>query len=403
MQTELSPKYADTIQGWEAESILRKCVHCGFCNATCPTYQLLGDELDGPRGRIYLMKQLFEGEQPERKMALHLDRCLTCRACETTCPSGVEYGRLLELGRETLHAARQRGWLDRLYRAVVAAVVANKRIFGWLFKFGKIIRPVLPATIKSKIPVPVALDNRSWPRSNRQRKMVALAGCVQASLAPSTNLAAAQVLEKLGISLIEVPGAGCCGAVELHTTNENRAKIRAKALIDTWWPCLDQGIEGFVMTASGCGVTIKEYPHLFRHDPEYLHKGKAIAAKTFDLCEILSTEIDSGYCVQNPSLKVAFHAPCTLQHGQKITGAVESLLRRVGYRLCEVKDSHLCCGSAGTYALLQPDISNKLRQAKLRSLRRDQPDVICTANIGCQLHLNIDKNLPVKHWVELLL
>jgi glycolate oxidase iron-sulfur subunit len=403
MQTELSAEYANSTIGKEAEAILRKCVHCGFCNATCPTYQLLGDELDGPRGRIYLIKQMFEGEQPNRNIELHLDRCLTCRSCETTCPSGVEYGKLLELGREVLDHNHSRRSVDRWLRSIILTVVVNRFLFSALFWLGNLIKPILPKALKSKLPALSGSIKQSWPEQVHQRKMVVLAGCVQRSIGPGTNVAAAAVLDRVGISLIEAPAAGCCGSVDLHTTSQARAITRAKALIDTWLPYLDRGIEGFVMTASGCGVTVKEYPNLFRGDPEYLAKSKRISENTYDLSEILSAEIGPDYQVENASLKVAFHAPCTLQHGQKLIGVVEDILQRVGYKLCEIENAHLCCGSAGTYSLLQPEISEQLRQEKLISLRRGNPDVICTANIGCQSHLNTDSQLPVKHWVELLL
>lgn len=423
MRTSLAPEFAETVKGREAEAIIRKCVHCGFCNATCPTYQLLGDELDGPRGRIYLMKQLLEGEQANEQMGLHLDRCLTCRACETTCPSGVEYGKLLAFGRATLQRAGQRSLGEQLWRTVVAKAVGNARVFALLLRLARAVKPILPAALKSKIPASVSLGNAEklpeWPKSSHKRVMVALAGCVQGALAPMTNLATAIVLERLGITLIEAPGAGCCGAVDLHTTNEYRAKKLAKALIDKWWHCLEQGVEGFVMTASGCGVTIMEYPHLFQDEPDYLEKAQAIAEKTVDLSTVIDKEMDeqtaAAFRVQNTQHKVAFHSPCTLQHSQKITASVEKILQRVGYQLCQVKDAHLCCGSAGTYSLFQPAISNQLRQAKLHALYEDNPSIVCTANVGCQVHLNINDQAKgrhsgkhsgrhsVKHWIELLL
>ena len=424
MQTSLAPEFAETAKGKEAEAIIRKCVHCGFCNATCPTYQLLGDELDGPRGRIYLIKQLLEGEPANDQMTLHLDRCLTCRACETTCPSGVEYGKLLAIGRAALHTANQRSLVDQLRRIVVAKVVGNAKVFDLLLRFGRAMRPILPAALKSKVPAAAPISSTpsrathrpAWPAPRHDRTMVALAGCVQGSLSPMTNLAAAVVLDKLGITLIEAAGAGCCGALDLHTTNENRAKKCAKALIDKWWPYLAQGVERFVMTASGCGVTIMAYPHLFQDEPDYLEKAKAISAKTVDLCEVIDNEMSNGmdqeiapaFRVQDSSQKVAFHAPCTLQHGllqrgQKISGTVEKILQRVGYSLCNVKDAHLCCGSAGTYSIFQPEISSQLRQAKLRALYNDNPDIVCTANVGCQVHLNMNGHTRVQHWVELLL
>ncbi len=413
MQTSLSSEFSHSAKANLAKAIIRKCVHCGFCNATCPTYQLLGDELDGPRGRIYLIKQLLEGEPGNAQMTLHLNRCLSCRACETTCPSGVKYAQLLEIGRATLSDQR-RSMFDQWLRIAIAKVVSNAEIFAWLLRCGRALRPLLPSALKAKIPLAVPdRDRFKWPDSSHTRRMVALAGCVQGTLSPMTNLAAAVVLDRLGISLMEISAAGCCGAVDLHTTDEARAKIRAKALIDMWWPCLQQGIEGFVMTASGCGVTIMEYPQLLRDEPNYVEKAQAISEKTFDLCEVIDKEMDATLQIKNAPQKVAFHAPCTLQHGQKITDTVESILQRVGYQLCQVKDAHLCCGSAGSYSILHPKIATQLGKAKLGALYNEAPDIVCTANVGCQTHLNMHLNghtngrakgcADIKHWIELLL
>jgi len=413
MQTSIAVELRNTSTGREADEILRKCVHCGFCNATCPTYQILGDELDGPRGRIYLIKQMMEGEKPDREINLHLDRCLTCRNCETTCPSGVEYSKLLEIGRGLVAENVKRGLLEQLGRNSIAFILRNPALFRFLVSIGRLVRPVLPEILRIKIPVSApkrAVAGRdSWPVNRHPRKMIALAGCAQSALAPSTNLTAAHVLDKLGISLIEAQRAGCCGAVDLHTTSEDKARHVARQLIDAWWPYAEvtqntsDSFEGFVMTASGCGVTIKEYPHLFRHDTEYLEKARVIAAKTRDLSEVLDQEIKSDFSVQNASRKVAFHPPCTLQHGQKLSGKVEGILSRVGYSLVIIPDSHLCCGSAGTYSLFQPELSGQLKQNKLNAIASVNPDVVCSANIGCQSHLSVEGAEPVKHWVELLI
>ncbi len=403
MQTSILPKFVDTTIGQQGEAILRKCVHCGFCNATCPTYQLLGDELDGPRGRIYQIKQLLEGEPANANIELHLDRCLSCRSCETTCPSGVEYGKLLEIGRGVLNQQKQRNLPDRLTRQLIAFVVRSRRLFAGMLKLGRLIQTLLPAFISDGIPPAQSGRKMPWPAAVHPRKFVVLGGCVQPALAPSTNLAAAQVLDRLGISLVESAGAGCCGSVDLHTTTAAQAKISAKLLIDNWYPMLEQGVEGFIITASGCGVTIKEYPDLFQDDPDYLSRATAIAENSADLCEILDREIDAGFVVSDSSSTVAFHPPCTLQHGQKITGVVEGILERVGYTLVSIGDSQLCCGSAGTYSLLQPKISGELKNAKLENLSATAADVWCTANVGCQAHLNVNPDRPIKHWVELLL
>ena len=405
MQTSLTREIANTAQGKVADRILRKCVHCGFCNATCPTYQLLGDERDGPRGRIYLIKQLLEGEPVQRASRIHLDRCLTCRACETTCPSGVEYGKLLEVGRSFFDRKAPRTRLDQLARELLAAIILSPRLFSFLLAAGRLVKPLLPAVLKGKVPElatdPADTNRIRWPKPAHSRKMLVLGGCVQPIFSPVTNAAAAVVLDRMGISLIEVD-AGCCGSLDLHTTDERKARRRARQLIDAWWPWLEQGVEGFIVTASGCGVTIKEYGHLFHGDREYHEKARLISAKTFDLAEVVEKELDPCWRAPAAGSRVAFHAPCTLQHGQQIKGKVEAILERAGYHLCAVADAHLCCGSAGTYSLLQPGLAGQLQTRKMAALRENNPDIICTANIGCQVHLNSVSPNPLRHWIELL-
>lgn len=403
MQTSISAEFKNTPIGDEADRILRTCVHCGFCNATCPTYQILGDELDGPRGRIYLIKQMMEGEQPDANMNLHLDRCLTCRSCETTCPSGVEYSKLLEIGRSVVSKKVKRGLKERFGRNLVAWMLRNSPVFSSSLFLGRIFRPLLPQVLKDKIPYSRPPSKQQWPKSSHQRVMIALAGCAQSALSPETNRATADVLHRVGISLREVKRAGCCGAVDLHTTTEDRAREVARNLIDTWWPEVENGVEGFVMTASGCGVTVKEYPHLFKNDSEYLKKATAISDMTWDLSELLEREIDDEFKTSQVRSKVAFHSPCTLQHGQQIKGKVESILVRVGYEVVSIPDSHLCCGSAGTYSLFQPELSQTLKSNKLKAIKSVKADIVCTANIGCQSHLTVPGKTEVKHWVELLL
>lgn len=403
MQTSLASEIAGTAKGKIANEILRKCVHCGFCNATCPTYQLLGDERDGPRGRIYLIKQLLEGEQVNSTSRLHLDRCLTCRACETTCPSGVEYGKLLEAGRFFFDQWSPRKRSGKLLRNMIAAIITRPKLFSFFLWAGRFTKPVLPDALKNKIPGPLIGKRIRWPKSVHSRKMIVLAGCVQRSLSPDTNAAAAVVLDKSGISLIEADAAGCCGSLDLHTTDEQKARERACSLIDAWWPYLEQGIEGFIVTASGCAVTIKEYDHLFSEGEEYYEKARLIVEKSFDLCEVIEKELDPTYKAGTSGLRVAFHSPCTLQHGQKIKGRVEEILTRIGYEVCDVADSHLCCGSAGTYSLLQSDISRQLQTNKITALYENHPDIVCTANVGCQAHLNSVSSSPVRHWIELLI
>ena len=418
MQTDLSPEFQNTARGQLAEDILRKCVHCGFCNATCPTYTLLGDELDGPRGRIYQIKGLFEGGG-SRAMRQHLDRCLVCRACEPACPSGVQYGALLEAGKGAVDEKFPRTFVDRARRRLLGGIIARRGLFAPLWRVGRALRGMLPQALADQVPErqpPLAL---AWPKTTHPRQMIALAGCVQSVVTPNTNLAAATLLERFGITLLEVPGAGCCGGVPLHTSGEAAGRAPARALIDRWLPHLERGVEAIVMTASGCGITVKDYPQLFADDPEYLEKARRVSEKTVDLCEVIARELPPGYAPVGAPVgapagrfavpaaagpwprKVAFHAPCTLQHAQRLGGCVESILERVGYDLCTVADAHLCCGSAGTYSILQPAISARLGRAKRTALAATGADVVCTANVGCQLHLG--GGAPMVHWIELLL
>ena len=381
-------------------------MHCGFCAATCPTYQLLGDELDGPRGRIYLMKQALEGGEVTHKTQLHLDRCLTCRSCETTCPSGVQYGRLLDIGRKFVEQRVQRPAWQRSARRALAEGLPRSSLFGPLLKLGQLARPMLPRPLSDKVPERV--PNRGiWPAPRHARKMIALAGCVQPALAPDINAAAARVLDRLGISLIEVPGTGCCGAVRYHLNFQAEGLEDMRALIDAWWPRVAQGVEAIVMTASGCGVTVKEYGHLLERDPRYAGKARRISDMTRDICEIVAAEMNpleqlaSGAPSRAPR-RIAFHPPCTLQHGQQLAGVTERILAAAGFELAPVPDAQLCCGSAGTYSILEPQLAARLKQNKLAALRSGAPRAIATANIGCQTHLQRGSDIPVKHWITLL-
>jgi glycolate oxidase iron-sulfur subunit len=398
MQTELSAELRDTPEGREADAILRKCVHCGFCNATCPTYQLLGDELDGPRGRIYLIKQALEGKPVTAKTRLHLDRCLTCRACETTCPSGVQYGRLADIGRRIVEERTTRGIVDSATRAALSFGIPRTSLFEAALRLGR-ARRLLPESLRRAVPGPAAPAG-NWPAPRHARRMLALAGCVQPALAPSINAAAARVLDRAGISLVEAPGAACCGAVRFHLNEQDAGKAQMRALIDVWWPLVEHGeVEAIVMSASGCGVTVREYGHLLQHDDAYREKAARISAMTRDLCEVVPPEsIPAG---ANRGA-VAFHSPCSLQHGQQLRGKVEALLTRAGYQLTPVPDAHLCCGSAGTYSILQPEISSALRARKVEALESGTPAQVATANIGCLSHLRGGASVPVRHWIELL-
>ena len=400
MQTLLSEQARLLPRAAEAESILRSCVHCGFCNATCPTYQLLGDELDGPRGRIYLIKQVLEGHAPTAKTQLHLDRCLSCRNCETTCPSGVDYHNLLDIGRAVVDAAVPRPAGQRLLRQSLRAVVPNPGLFKRLINTGERLRALLPEALQAKLPRNVRpAGERTTARHPRQVLM--LEGCVQPSLSPNTNAATARVLDRLQIGVIAVSQAGCCGAVDYHLDAQEAGLNRARRNIDAWWPSIENGAEAIVQTASGCGAFIKDYGHLLSHDPAYASRAGRVSALARDLVEVLRDEPLEQLQV-NAATRIAFHCPCTLQHAQKLGGAVEALLTRLGFNLTPVPDSHLCCGSAGTWSLTQPELSRQLRDNRLNALESGQPQLIVTANIGCQIHLDGAGRTPVRHWIELV-
>lgn len=407
MQTKLADIFRDTSAGREADAILRSCVHCGFCNATCPTFQLLGDELDGPRGRIYLIKAMLEGEPASATTQLHLDRCLSCRACETTCPSGVNYHRLLDIGREVLEQRVPRSAKSRATRFLLREVLPRERVFRPLLRAGQLLRPLLPRALAGKVPKPATAT--AWPRSpGRQRTMITLAGCVQPALAPNTNAATARVLDRLGIELIEVKGASCCGALRYHLDDQAQALADMRRVIDAWWPYFESGrVEGVVMTASGCGAHVREYGTMLRHDPDYAEKAVRIAVLTRDISEVLAAE--QGRLLElllpggpGSGQRVAFHAPCTLQHAQKVRGVVEGLLLAAGYQLTTVADAHLCCGSAGTYSITQPELSRQLRDQKLAAMRAGSPALLVTAHVGCQRQLQSGSRRPVRHWIELI-
>ena len=402
MQTNLADFIKDTPQGQEADAILRKCVHCGFCTATCPTYQLLGDELDGPRGRIYLIKQVLEGKPATEKTQLHLDRCLTCRNCETTCPSGVNYGRLIDIGREVVDQQVQRPFAQQLVRTALKEALPRPQLFGTAMKLGQAVRPLLPEVLRNK--VPEARDAGVWPTRSHARKMLLLDGCVQPAMSPSINAATARVLDKLGIQLQVAPKAGCCGAIRYHLNDQAGGLDDMRRNIDAWWPYVEAGAEAIVMTASGCGVTVKEYGHLLHDDPLYAEKAKRISELTKDLSEIMPAfEAELAKQLTGKiSKRVAYHPPCTLQHGQQIRGKVESVLRTCGIDVSLCADSHLCCGSAGTYSVTQPELSYKLRDNKIKNLEATSPEVIVSANIGCLTHLQSGTDTPVRHWIELI-
>lgn len=400
MQTKLSPRFADTPEGREADRILRACVHCGFCNASCPTYQVLGDELDGPRGRIYLMKQMLEGHAVSADTRQHLDRCLTCRNCETTCPSGVRYGRLIDIGRELIEQLAPRSLPERALRTVLRRSLLTPILFRPLLHLGRALRPALPSAARRKVPTAKPTPPRTTATAHR-RRMLLLEGCMQPDLAPEINARAKRVLDHLGISLIAAPEAGCCGALSQHMAAVDEARAAMRRNIDAWWPHVEAGLEAIVMTASGCGATVRDYGYHLRDDPSYAEKAARIAALTLDLSEALAREDLSGFTTTQ-ARRIAFHPPCSLQHGQQVRGVIEDILSRLGYELVPFDEAHLCCGSAGSYSLLQPNLAAQLRDRKLSHIESQQPELIASANIGCQLHLASGTDLPVVHWIELL-
>jgi glycolate oxidase iron-sulfur subunit len=403
METRLAPFIKDTPEGREADSILRACVHCGFCTATCPTYQLLGDELDGPRGRIYLIKQVLEGAEPTATTQLHLDRCLTCRNCETTCPSGVQYGRLVDIGRKIVDDRVGRTPTDAARRYALRKGLLSKPLFGAALAAGRLAKSFLPRELADRIP-----DTKragAWPSPRHARKALILKGCVQPSLAPNIDVATARVLDRIGISALTVDGGGCCGALSYHLSEHDDARNTVRANIDAWWPHVERGAEAIVISASGCGVMVKDYGHVMAQDSAYAGKAARIAALARDPIEVVSeawARIEPLLITTQAAPKLAFHSPCTLQHGMQIHGRVEPVLRALGFELTPVADSHLCCGSAGTYSVLQAELAGQLKANKLRALEAGKPQQIATANIGCLMHLASGTRTPVRHWIELL-
>ncbi|WP_164962482.1 glycolate oxidase subunit GlcF [Rubrivivax sp. JA1026] len=409
MQTHLSAEFRGTPEGEEAEAILRQCVHCGFCTATCPTYQLLGDELDGPRGRIYLIKQLLEGAPVTRSTQLHLDRCLTCRNCESTCPSGVQYGRLVDIGRHLVEQRVERPRGERTARWLLKEGLTSPA-FGPAVAAGRALRPLLPARVKDKVTAAPGARARLWPQREHKRKVLMLLGCVQPSLAPNINSATARVLDAAGIQTLVADEAGCCGAIRGHLGDTEGALADMRRNIDAWWPLIEgltsQGrVEALVLNASACGTTVKEYGHALAHDPAYADKARRVAEMARDVGELLPDIVAAlkPRLKIAPGTRVAYHPPCSLQHGQKLRGGVEDGLRELGFdvRLAG-SESHLCCGSAGTYSVLQPELSQALRRRKLAQLEPLEAGVIVSANFGCIQHLQGGTKTPVRHWIELL-
>jgi glycolate oxidase iron-sulfur subunit len=406
MQTALAPEFAGTAEGIEADAILRKCVHCGFCTATCPTYQLLGDELDGPRGRIYLIKQVLEGHEPTRSTQLHLDRCLTCRNCETTCPSGVQYGNLVEIGRRIVDEKVARPAGEKMLRTALTKGLTSP-LFAPAMKAGQLVRGLLPNALKAKVPAAAPAGAQRWPRREHPRKVLLLLGCVQPAMAPNINSATARVLDAAGIQTLVAAEAGCCGAIRLHNGEPDGALDEMRRNIDAWWPLVSSGgVEAIVMNASGCGVTVKEYGHSLRHDPAYADKANRVADLTRDLSELLpdiTPALAKSLTIKAKRARLAFHPPCSLQHGQQLRGSVETHLRGLGFEVeLAMNEAHLCCGSAGTYSVLHPELAMPLRDRKLGHLSALRPDAIVSANVGCIQHLQSGTQIAVRHWVEVV-
>lgn len=400
MKTNIAPQFANIPQRVEAEAILRSCVHCGFCTATCPTYQELCDERDGPRGRIYLIKQLLEGGEVTQNTRTHLDRCLTCRSCETTCPSGVKYGRLIDIARNLLEKELPRNSMDQFKRWTLRKILPKQIPFSLLLGAGQLLRPVLPEPLKSK--VPVKQKHSPWPKAVHKRVMLILQSCGQKSTTPETNAATARVLDKLGISLVVAPKAGCCGAISTHLSAHDEGLDYMRRNIDAWWPAVENGAEAIVITASGCGAMVQEYGHYLKDDPVYAKKAVRISELAKDLSEVIAAEELSVLSLKPGTDKIALHIPCSLQHGMGLPSSIKEILQQAGFSLTKTCEDHLCCGSAGTYSILEPEMSGKLLTRKLNALTIDQPEQIVTANIGCQLHLQTRSEQPVRHWIELL-
>ncbi len=399
MQTNIAEFIENTPQGKEADAILRKCVHCGFCLATCPTYNLRGNELDSPRGRIYLIKQVLEGQPASTITQSHLDACLNCRACETTCPANVDYHRLLDIGTQIVETQVPRSFAQKALRHSILCVLPYSTRFTPLLRAAQYIRPLLPKVLKTK--VPLRPSKSSWPQRVHNKRMLVLEGCVQPGLAPDINAAAARVLSQFDISLVTADKAGCCGAISYHLNKQEDSRDFMRNNIDAWWPIIEQGCEAIVMTASGCGSTVKEYGKLLKDDQFYAEKAARISALTKDLVEVLS-DLPLEKLTLNAASNIAFQCPCSLQHAQSLSGTVETVLTRLGFPIKPVSDGHICCGSAGTYSIFQPELATQLGMQKVKSLEKVNPDIIASANIGCITHLSSKSKIPIQHWIQII-
>ena len=419
MQTNFTAEQLQDPVIAEAESILRRCVHCGLCTATCPTYVLLGDERDSPRGRIYAIKEMLEkglGSKPA--VSTHVDRCLSCFSCMTTCPSGVDYMHLVEIARNHIETTGQRSFKSRAVRGMLAAIVPYPGRFRWALKaapLGRRLGPLFKRIGMAELAAMAELapqrrvkrarfvgPGTAATKTERTARVVMLAGCAQQVLRPEINDATIRILARGGVDVVVSAGAGCCGALTQHIGREADARISAKRNIDAWSKEIARGnVDAIIINASGCGTTVKDYAHFLKDDPDYAERAQQVSMRTKDITEFLTTH-DIGAPKRWTSLKVAYHAACSLQHGQRVTFQPKALLKKVGYSVLDIAESHLCCGSAGVYNILQPKIATELRDRKTDHIKALRPDVVAAGNIGCIQQLQSGLDYPVVHTVELL-
>lgn len=399
MQTHLPAQLLATDAGQEADRILRSCVHCGFCTATCPTFLQTGNELDSPRGRIYLIKEFLETGKASQITRHHLDRCLSCQSCETTCPSSVQYHRLLSIGQNLLGKQVRLPFLTRCRHGFMLAVLGSPRLFAGLVKLGKAFAGWLPQRLARQLPGRGRFKPSVFMGNTPARRVIILNGCVQSALSPDTNHAAAIVLRELGIRASTIGAESCCGAMHYHSGKQPAGVARAKTLTDQMLAEVDAGAEAIISTASGCGNFIKDYVHVLADEAGYAEKVARLLPFVKDIGEYLATQ-DMAQLKFTGNGMLAWHSPCTLQHGQQLAGTTEALLKTLGFTLPAVKNSHLCCGSAGTYSLFQPEMSHSLQANKISALETTGAPRIATANIGCQCHLAAATDKPVRHWIE---
>jgi glycolate oxidase iron-sulfur subunit len=415
MQTSFTPEQLRDPATASSEAILRKCVHCGFCTATCPTYALLGDELDSPRGRIYLIKDMLENDRPASETVVrHVDRCLSCLSCMTTCPSGVHYMHLVDHARQHIERTYRRPWAERALRDLLAFLLPRPGLFRWALIGAGLARPFrafMPGRLKTLIgmapvnlPSPSAMNRpQSFPaEGKRARRVALLAGCAQTVLAPEINEATIRLLTRHGCEVVIAKGAGCCGALVHHMGREEPALTAARANIDAWTGLIDQGgLDAIVINTSGCGTTVKDYGFMLRGDPAYADKAARIAGMARDITQLMS-EIGLAQPVVETGLTIAYHSACSMQHGQGIRREPKELLAQAGFRVLDVPEGHLCCGSAGTYNLLQPAIATRLRDRKVANIEGLKPGAVATGNIGCMSQIGSGTRLPIVHTAALL-